>query len=51
VHQVDILVTEEVMKTLDPRFVTRAMPPVAVKGKAEPIATFAIDSYDERRKA
>ena len=56
VHQVDILVTEEVMKTLDPRFVTRAMPPVAVKGKTEPIATFAIESYDDaaqsgRRKA
>ena len=45
VHQVDILVTEEVMKTLDPRFVARPMPPVAVKGKTEPIATFAIESY------
>ncbi|HMF41610.1 MAG TPA: adenylate/guanylate cyclase domain-containing protein [Polyangia bacterium] len=46
VHQVDILVTEDVMKTLDPRFVARAMPPVAVKGKTEPIATFAIESFD-----
>lgn len=56
VHQVDILVTEDVMKTLDPRFVARAMPPVAVKGKTEPIATFAIESFAEagqagRRKA
>ena len=55
VHQVDILVTEEVQKTLDARFVTRAMPPAAVKGKSEPIATFAIESYDAaqpgRRKA
>ena len=50
VHQVDILVTEEVMKTLDPRFVTRAMPPVAVKGKTDPIATFAIESYDSTPK-
>jgi class 3 adenylate cyclase len=46
VHQVDILVTEAVQKTLDPRFVVRAMPPAAVKGKSEPIATFAIDAYD-----
>jgi len=49
VHQVDILVTEEVQKTLDPRFVARAMPPVAVKGKSEPIATFAIESFDATR--
>jgi len=49
VHQVDILVTEEVQKTLDPRFVMRPMPPVAVKGKSEPVATFAIESYDPAR--
>jgi len=49
VHQVDILVTEEVQKTLDPRFVMRPMPPVAVKGKSEPVATFAIESYDPSR--
>jgi adenylate cyclase len=48
VHNVDILVTEAVHKTLDPRFVARAMPPVAVKGKTEPIATFAIESYDPK---
>jgi adenylate cyclase len=46
VHQVDILVTEDVMKTLDPRFVARALPPAVVKGKSEPLATFAIESYD-----
>jgi len=50
VHQVDILVTDEVMKTLDRRFVARAMPPVTVKGKTEPITTFAIDSFDPTRK-
>ena len=49
VHQVDILVTEEVQKTLDPRFVMRPMPPVAVKGKSEPVATFAIESFDPTR--
>ena len=47
---------EAEMKTLDPRFVARAMPPVPVKGKTEPIATFAIESFDAaaqsaRRKA
>jgi adenylate cyclase len=50
VHHVDILVTEAVQKTLDPRFIVRAMPPVAVKGKTEPIATFAIESYDPTSK-
>ena len=25
------------------------MPPVAVKGKSEPVATFAIESYDATR--
>jgi adenylate cyclase len=49
VHQVDILVTEAVQKTLDPRFVMRPMPPVAVKGKTEPVATFAIESFDPKR--
>ena len=49
IHNVDILVTEAVRKTLDARFVTRAMPPVAVKGKSEPVATFAIESFDPRR--
>ena len=49
VHQVDILVTDEVMKTLDARFVARAMPPAAVKGKSEPIATFAIEAFDAAR--
>jgi adenylate cyclase len=50
VHQVDILVTEDVQKTLDPRFAARAMPPVAVKGKSEPITTFAIESFDASRR-
>ena len=36
VHQVDILVTEEVQKTLDPRFVMRAMPPSRSRARASP---------------
>jgi len=49
VHSVDILVTEAVQQTLDPRFVVRPMPPVTVKGKSEPIATFAVDAFDPAR--
>lgn len=44
-HGVDILVTSDVQKTLDARFVVRAMPPATVKGKAEPIETYAVDSF------
>jgi adenylate cyclase len=42
-HGVDILVTEAVRAKLDPRFAVRAMAPATVKGKSEPIITFAVD--------
>ena len=42
VHDVDLLVTDEVRRTLDPRFRLRAMPATRVKGKAEPIATWYV---------
>ncbi len=48
VHGVDILITEAVQKTLDARFVLRPMPPVAVKGKTELVATFAVDGFTAR---
>jgi class 3 adenylate cyclase len=44
-HGVDILVTSDVQKTLDARFVVRAMPPAMVKGKVEPVETYAVDSF------
>jgi adenylate cyclase len=47
-HGVDILVTEEVRQALDHRFTVRPMPPAAVKGKTEPVVTFAVESFDER---
>ncbi len=47
-HDADILVTEAVREALDERFVMRQMPATAVKGKAEPIVTFAVDAYVER---
>jgi class 3 adenylate cyclase len=48
VHGVDILITEAVQQTLDARFVLRAMPAVPVKGKSEPVATFAVESFSAR---
>jgi adenylate cyclase len=47
-HGVDILVTEAVRDALDQRFVVKAMPAKAVKGKVEPVVTFAVSSFDER---
>jgi adenylate cyclase len=47
-HGVDILVTEAVRKDLDDRFVVRAMPVVSVKGKSQPIATWAVESFAAR---
>ena len=44
----DILVTEAVRDALDHRFTVRQMPATPVKGKTEPIVTFAVDSFDER---
>lgn len=41
-HGVDILVTEAVRSELDPGFVLAAMPAEAVKGIAEPVATWAV---------
>ena len=43
VHQVDILITEEVRRNLDPQIHLRPLPPVPVKGKSEPVATFAVE--------
>ena len=48
-HGVDILVTSDVQKTLDARFVLREMPPTVVKGKAEPVATYAVEAFQAAR--
>ena len=42
-HNVDILITNEIMAELDGRFVLKEMPPVMVKGKSEPIVTYSVD--------
>jgi class 3 adenylate cyclase len=41
--QVDLLITEEIRRTLDDRFRVRPMPPALVKGKPEPIQTFYVE--------
>jgi adenylate cyclase len=43
----DILVTGEVQKELDPRFSLRPLAPMPVRGISEPVATFAVDRYEE----
>lgn len=48
-HKVDLLVTEEIRATLDGRFVLRAMPAVAVKGKPAPITTYWVQGIAEAR--
>jgi len=42
-HGVDILITDAVKERLDARIRLRAMPPTPVKGKPEPIATWAVE--------
>ena len=43
VHQVDLLITEEIRSTLDQRFRLRPMPAVYVKGKPEAIVTYYVE--------
>ena len=43
VHDVDLLVTEEVRNQLDDRFSLKEMPAVPIKGKQEPIVTYLVE--------
>lgn len=43
VHQVDLLITEEIRSTLDDHFRLRRMPAMRVKGKPEPIVTYYVE--------
>lgn len=47
IHHVDLLITEEVRAALDGRYKVRKMPAVPVKGKEEPIVTYAVDGMVE----
>lgn len=42
-HGVDLLVTDEIARQLDARFLRRAMPPMAVKGKRGMVATWHVE--------
>jgi class 3 adenylate cyclase len=44
-HRVETLVTEAVRQTLDPRFVLRELPPVALRGVSGPLVTFAVEGF------
>lgn len=46
-HDAAVLVTGAVRARLDPRFRLQAMPPTAVRGVAEPVATWAVLGWDE----
>ena len=48
-HQVDILVTAQIRDKLDERFRLREMPATLVKGKAEPVTTWAVEDFDAAR--
>ena len=43
---VDLLITEDIRRKVDDRFHLRAMPPALVKGKAEPIQTYYVQSQE-----
>jgi adenylate cyclase len=44
-HGGDILLTEDLRKTLEPRFVLRALPPVELRGIAEPVSIYAVEHF------
>ena len=47
-HDTEILITEEVKAELDDRFDLTQMPPVQVKGKANPIVTYTVNGIRKK---
>jgi class 3 adenylate cyclase len=47
VHEVDLLITEEVRGALDARFRLRCLPAVQVKGKSAPIVTYHVEGMEQ----
>jgi adenylate cyclase len=45
-HDVEVLVTAAVRERLDARFRLREQPAAAVKGKSEPLVTWAVDAFE-----
>jgi class 3 adenylate cyclase len=46
-HGVGILISADVRPALDGRFKLRELPPEHVKGKAEPVVSFAVEAFSE----
>ena len=46
VHDVDLLITEQVREKLDDRFILRRMPAMQVKGKEKPIVTYLVEGLN-----
>ncbi len=46
-HDVGILISADVRPALDGRFRLRQLPPEYVKGKAEPVVSFAVEAFSE----
>jgi len=42
-HPTDVILTEALKRTLDPRFALRELPPAEVRGVSEPIRIYALD--------
>lgn len=47
IHGVDILISREVRSALDNRFTVKELPAKYVKGKSEPLVTYAIEDFRE----
>ena len=46
----DILITQSVRQDLDPRFVLRAMRPASLRGIEKPVATYAVERFEEQAR-
>lgn len=46
-HDAGVIVTDAIQRDLDTRFRVRALPPQAVKGKAEPLRTYVVEGFQE----
>jgi adenylate cyclase len=49
VHDCDLLVTRKVKEALDNTFELREMPPIIVKGKEDPIATYYVKGLKKNK--
>ena len=47
VHPADIILTQTLRESLDPRFQLRALPDTLVKGIEKPLVIYAVDGFDE----